>query len=824
MIILVNEYYLIGEKKDKFIYMTHDLINNDSVTINVSLDKYGNFSFENVSDYVRENLKSFTIPSKLGDRKVNGLDNYCFSDFTSLENVTFSDGINHILNCSFMGCVSLKKIYLPNSMKLISPSAFMASGLEEIDNLPENMDPYDFIGCAHLKKVNGIDLVDGYTVVRKFANGYRFVEKNGDNNHFKTTISIDDKKEDILLDVSDDGVIRKFDCSNYVKLNLKSFTIPNKIGNIKIKGIGRDLFYNFLGLENIILPNSLVEIGPNVFRNCDNLKKIILPDSLMHIHDCAFRNTGLEEIDIPDSVTRISYKAFGYCYNLKKAKLPPLHWDYFLSSGIDVYSFEYSNVSDLTLYSHSMVDTYEGKTVDISGTFEAGAGFNRESLKKITIIMNHDIDAKRIKILKRFYNLEEVVLVGKVSAKDRILLSTLPFRIKITYKDSLDDIKEDKIEDNTSKENDTVSEILELKKKIIEEVDRLPGDIGNEVKIEMNTYLVEYRKLISDSRNDITNGNYLEYDVDLIAKLNLLLSRISSKSKLVDLVSYIDKLKNDINSNNVEDNIVKEIIDKLNELSIIDGYDKNAILIRVINMLDKYRERIIMDINTSVNNNKEIKLVLYSNDFERELNRELDLILDEVTLEYNKSKDYIEEIKKVKYYRELLNSKDKIEDKGDLIINIIKVIRDNDNLKNEFMDIIDNYNNQLCLGKKDANTLRLELLNLVNVWFNKAKLLIQLDGMYEGNSIRVSDNMDYGMIIGDIVNEINIIINNQDELYKRSINNEISALLEDYRSKLDDIDNLVNNQKMVISKLYDIKSRCERNISINNEFNRRSGI
>ena len=99
--------------------------------------------------------------------------------------------------------------------------------------------------------------------------------------------------------------------------NLSKVELPSTLTSIEEYSFA----YNKV-LEEIILPDGVLEIGLSAFEGC-GLKKIILPDELFILGDRAFASCeSLEEITIPRGVKTLSGTCFGYCSNLKKVTLP----------------------------------------------------------------------------------------------------------------------------------------------------------------------------------------------------------------------------------------------------------------------------------------------------------------------------------------------------------------------------------------------------------------------------------------------------------------------------------------------------------------------
>ena len=82
----------------------------------------------------------------------------------------------------------------------------------------------------------------------------------------------------------------------------------------------------FFGCENILtveLPKNISKIGWAAFRDCKKLIKINLPEKLESINGDAFDQCcNLADINIPESVTVIEYGAFRGCKSIINVKIP----------------------------------------------------------------------------------------------------------------------------------------------------------------------------------------------------------------------------------------------------------------------------------------------------------------------------------------------------------------------------------------------------------------------------------------------------------------------------------------------------------------------
>lgn len=101
-------------------------------------------------------------------------------------------------------------------------------------------------------------------------------------------------------------------------LNYVEFREPSKV-----ETIGSGAFRSCIGLQSIVLPNSLRDIGVNAFDGCANMQSVTLNDGLKNIGVEAFKDClRLEYVIVPNSVRYIGAWAFKGCENLRHVFLP----------------------------------------------------------------------------------------------------------------------------------------------------------------------------------------------------------------------------------------------------------------------------------------------------------------------------------------------------------------------------------------------------------------------------------------------------------------------------------------------------------------------
>jgi len=134
--------------------------------------------------------------------------------------------------------------------------------------------------------------------------------------------------------------------------------IPAEYDSLPVTNIADYGFYNYTGLKNITIPDSVTSIGQSAFTGCSNLTSIILPDSVMWISTSAFAScTSLTSITIPNSVTYIDVGTFYNCGSLAKV----------FYGGVDISAWNniniYSNNGPLTsstIYYYSAESNTDG--------------------------------------------------------------------------------------------------------------------------------------------------------------------------------------------------------------------------------------------------------------------------------------------------------------------------------------------------------------------------------------------------------------------------------------------------------------------------------
>ena len=212
--------------------------NKETVEIPINVTEIDSNSF-----YSNTKIKKIIIPNTVKIISKNAFD-HCLG----LETVEIEDGVTKIDDYAFYFCKELENITLPNSLKVIGSEAFML--------------------CASLKDIT---IPDGVTTIGKEAFASCF--------------------------------------------EAKSIVIPDSVTSI-----GEGAFSNCEKITNITIPKGIKTIAKGAFDGCSSLTNVIIPDNIETIGESAFAHcNALESITLPLGLSELGWNVFYYCNSLVKA-------------------------------------------------------------------------------------------------------------------------------------------------------------------------------------------------------------------------------------------------------------------------------------------------------------------------------------------------------------------------------------------------------------------------------------------------------------------------------------------------------------------------
>lgn len=291
---LTTTYYPGTEEQWNAITIGAD---NEDLTKNIVFDYK-----ETMTDTCGENA-TWSFDKISGKLTISGTgaisDNYIgWESFKSgIKNVEISDGITKIGAQAFENCTSLISVEMPKSLTGIGESAFYnCTSLQSIE-IPESVTSIGDSAFNFTKAVTDVhytgDIEDWCAIEFGF-------------DVFVTAINL--YINGVLIEnlVIPEGVVEISDYAFQYCVSIKNIEFPKSI-----KTIGNGAFCHCKSLTRVTVPEGITILNPYTFLGCDNLSNVTLPKSLLSIEFAAFSYCPeLKSIIIPDNVEYIGTCAF----------------------------------------------------------------------------------------------------------------------------------------------------------------------------------------------------------------------------------------------------------------------------------------------------------------------------------------------------------------------------------------------------------------------------------------------------------------------------------------------------------------------------------
>ncbi len=236
-----------------------------------------------------KNLKHIDIPTH-----VTSIGNYAFGLCSSIRGIHIPDGVMSIGKGAFSECTSLADVSLPKSLSRIEARTFEScTALEHID-IPcgiYSIGNYAFAECQQLNSVT-IPVSVTKIGINPFSNCQELSE-------------LQIAHENSALQIIDDALFSNEDhrLVFYPFNEVTSYAIPEGT-----EIIGEGAFEEHNCIEEVFIPNGVVEIRKSAFFRC-NLVKVNIPPTVKRIEYGAFCETYLTSLIIPKSVIHIDHYA-----------------------------------------------------------------------------------------------------------------------------------------------------------------------------------------------------------------------------------------------------------------------------------------------------------------------------------------------------------------------------------------------------------------------------------------------------------------------------------------------------------------------------------
>ena len=203
-----------------------------------------------------------------------------------------------------------REYQVPDGTRRIGSEAFFRSKLEKIV-LPESVEELassSISGCDHLRTFNVPSKITKMDDVISSCDKLEAIEVSPENEVYESV-------DGVLFDKTTHTLIK------YPPVRRgSSYTVPE--GTEAIASYAFDA----AGLNEIVLPDSLRVIGSNAFRFCDKLRTLLLPEGIEEIDSFAFQYcSSMERFVLPMSLKTIDANPFLHCSSLKEIVVPEDH-------------------------------------------------------------------------------------------------------------------------------------------------------------------------------------------------------------------------------------------------------------------------------------------------------------------------------------------------------------------------------------------------------------------------------------------------------------------------------------------------------------------
>ena len=255
------------------------------------------------------------IESEYNGKPVVKIAQSAFEGCVHMRSITIPDSVRIIRSSAFKGCTSLTSVVIPNSVTSIEDHVF--SNCKNLISIAipssiERISAHLFEGCTGLSEIIIPETV-------KTIAGVAFKDCTG-----LTSIIIPDSVTEIGYNAFKDCTGLTCAAVPDILLGDGAFMgckgLSDDDGFVIIRG---ELFSYYGNDSEVILPDSVRIIGKEVFRNNTALTSIVIPQNVERIKSSVFRGcTNLTSIVIPEGVTHIGFDVFSDCPKLTSVIIP----------------------------------------------------------------------------------------------------------------------------------------------------------------------------------------------------------------------------------------------------------------------------------------------------------------------------------------------------------------------------------------------------------------------------------------------------------------------------------------------------------------------
>lgn len=222
--------------------------------------------------------KNVVLPKEIDGNTVVGLDDFLFTDQSSIETVTIPANVCHIGASAFYG-TGIKEFFVEDGHSMYKTE----------DGVLFSKDGIALVAYPPKKEDTSYTVPDG---TEELYHGCFAGNKN-------------------ITELTLPDTIIYIDTWAFAYTGVQTLELPETVTEI-----GSYAFAYMTRLTDIKIPSKVELIPGAAFAGCSNLVNVTLNDGLLEIGQSAFAGTAVRSIVIPPTVTNIGYCALGYDVNL----------------------------------------------------------------------------------------------------------------------------------------------------------------------------------------------------------------------------------------------------------------------------------------------------------------------------------------------------------------------------------------------------------------------------------------------------------------------------------------------------------------------------